>query len=153
MKLKLLVLLMTVSGAATFAMQEQAEEATKPAEELTDRVRGFLKKEMRLLAEGGRTIEGALAKGDSETVADEAVKMHEAFVHKQEVTTFDLRILEAVLGDDFVDQDKAFHVLATELETLAKVGDEAKQKAVFDAMLRACAACHKAYAPEAPVLE
>lgn len=140
-------------GFAVWSAGAVQDEITVPAEALTEKVRGFLKKEMRLLAEGGRAIEGALAEGDSKTVADEAAKMHEAFVHKDEVTTFDLRILQAVLGEEFVDQDKAFHVLAAELETLAKVGDEAQQRAVFEAMLRACAACHKAYAPEAPVLE
>lgn len=153
MKIKTLLTCAAVAVMAAGSVHAIQQETAAPAEALSEKVRGFLKKEMRLLAESGRAIEGALAAGDSTTVADEAAKMHEAFVHKDEVTTFDLRILKAALGEDFVDQDKAFHVLATELETLAKVGDDTQQRAVFDAMLRACAACHKAYAPEAPVLE
>ena len=153
MKIKLLLISTVMAALAGWGVQAFQDEAAAPAEALSEKVRGFLKKEMRMLAEAGRAIEGALEKGDSQMVADEAAKMHEAFVHKNEVTTFDLRILKSALGEDFVDQDKAFHVLATELETLGKVGDAAQQRLVFDAMLRACAACHKAYAPEAPVLE
>lgn len=124
-----------------------------PAEELTEKVRIFLQKEMRLLATGGRAIEAAIARGDSAIVADEAAKIHETFVHKEEVTTFDLRILQAVLGEDFVRQDKEFHAKARALEVAAKAGDAARQQQLFDQMLEACAACHRAYAPEAPVLE
>lgn len=153
MHIKTLLISALIAIGLGWTIHATPPEASAPAEALSEKVRGFLKREMRLLAESGRAIEGALAKGDSATVADEAAKMHEAFVHKDEVTTFDLRVLKSALGEDFVDQDKAFHVLATELETLAKVGDQAQQRAVFDAMLRACAACHKAYAPEAPVLE
>ena len=130
-----------------------AYQQAAPAEELTEKVRVFLKKEMRLLAEGGRAIEAALAKRDSASVAAETAKIHETFVHKEEVTTFDLRILQAVLGEDFVQQDKDFHAQAQALEVAAKAGDTARQQQLFDQMLEACAACHRAYAPEAPLLE
>jgi len=130
-----------------------AQQQAAPAEELTEKVRVFLKKEMRLLADGGRAIEVALAKRDSATVAEEAAKIHETFVHKEEVTTFDLRVLQAVLGEDFVQQDKDFHAQAQALEVAAKAEDTARQQKLFDQMLKACAACHQAYAPEAPLLE
>lgn len=144
------MLLAVVTG---FSSRATLDETAAPAEALTDKVRDFLKKEMRLLAEGGRAIESALASGDDKTVATEAQKMHETFVHKDEVTTFDLRILQAELGEEFVTQDKAFHTLARELEKHARNNDLPEQRRVFDAMLRQCVACHKTYAPEAPVLE
>lgn len=136
------------TGAAGVSQQTSA-----PAEELTEKIRVFLKKEMRLLAEGGRKIEAAIASGDSATVAAEAAKMHETFVHKQDVTTFDLRILKAVLGEDFVSRDKDFHDHARALDAAARAGDSAGQQRQFQAMLQVCAACHTAYAPEAPILE
>lgn len=124
-----------------------------PAEDLTKKVRIFLKKEMRLLAEGGRAIETALGMHDSATVAVEAAKIHETFVHKEEITTFDLRILQTVLGEGFVRQDKEFHALVRALETAAKVDNAVRQQQLFNQILEACAACHRAYAPEAPLLE
>lgn len=142
------IILMVAFGAVA-----AQDETTVPAEALTDKVRGFLKREMRLLAEGGRAIEAALAAGDSETVYAEAGKMHETFVHRDEVTTFDLRILQAVLGEDFVAQDKAFHALTLELEAQAAADDAEGQRQTFDRMLESCAACHTAYAPEAPILD
>jgi len=150
---KLAVLLFLVMASAAWGASGIAALQPAPAEELTDKVRGFLKKEMRLLAEGGRAIEAALAEGDDATVKKHAAKMHETFVHKDEVTTFDLRILIAVLGDDFVAQDKAFHATARALEAAAAAGDLKQQRQLFQRMLEACVACHKAYAPEAPVLE
>lgn len=142
-----------LAATLTFSVGALQDEVSAPAEALTGKVRSFLKKEMWLLAEGGRAIEGALAAGNSERVAVEAEKMHETFVHKDEVTTFDLRILQAELGEEFVMQDKAFHALVRELEKHAQKNDLAEQQRVFDAMLRQCVACHKTYAPEAPVLE
>lgn len=130
-----------------------ADQQPVPAEDLTEKVRTFLKKEMHLLAKGGRAIEAALVKGDNDIVANEAAKIHETFVHKQEVTTFDLRVLQAVLGEDFVRQDKEFHAHARALEKAAKARDTARQQQLFNQMLEACAACHRAYAPAAPVLE
>ncbi len=145
----LMVLSVSVVANSTVAR----EKVPAPAEELTDKVRNFLKKEMGLLADGGRTIEEALAADDSTTVAEEAAKMHETFVHKDEVTTFDLRILKAELGDEFVERDKAFHGLVRQLEAYAREGKADQQQRVFQDMLKACAGCHAAYAPEAPVLE
>ena len=153
MKAALAVFLILVSGFAGPAAALADDGLQAPAEDLTDRVRGFLKKEMRLLAVAGRAIEGALAEGDSAAVAAQAANMHETFVHREEVTTFDLRILQAVLGEDFVRRDRAFHAIARLLEGAAGHGDVARQRLLFRDMLEACAACHKAYAPEAPVLE
>ena len=150
MKKIVAALLLLACSPAFIAAQD---EITVPADALTEKVRGFLKKEMRLLADGGRAVEAALAAGDSATVFAEAEKMHETFVHKDEVTTFDLRILQAVLGEAFVEQDKAFHDLVRELEAAATADDAARQRLLFDQMLEACAACHKAYAPEAPILD
>ncbi len=150
---KLTVLLVLVAGSAAWGASGIAALQPAPAEELTDKVRGFLKKEMRLLADGGRVIEQALEANDSKAVAEVAAKMRETFVHKDEVTTLDLRVLQAVLGEDFVARDKAFHDLARKLELMAKNGDITRQRALFGQMLEACAVCHKAYAPDAPVLE
>lgn len=144
---------LVLAATITFSAGALQDEIAAPAEALTDKVRDFLKKEMRLLAESGRVIEGALAAGNSERVAAEAQKMHETFVHKDEVTTFDLRILQAELGEEFVTQDKAFHTLARALEKHARNNDLPEQQRVFNAMLRQCVVCHKTYAPEAPVLE
>lgn len=124
-----------------------------PALELSDHMRGFLKFEMGALARAGRQIEQALIEGDSETVQMYAAQMDKAFIFEQEVTTLDLRELEAVLGEQFVARDKEFHAMARTLEAAAKAKDLKGQRLIFREMLDACAACHQDYAPEAPVLE
>lgn len=153
MKAKLTFLLALGFSLAVSAGPLNANEAQAPAEELTEKVRMFLQKEMDKLAQGGRLIEHALAEGDNKTVAKEAAKMHETFVHHDEITTFDLRVLETVLGEDFVARDKDFHKYARALEAAARAGDKEKQNMLFQSMLERCATCHAAYAPEAPVLE
>lgn len=129
------------------------DEPVAIAESLTPKLRKFLKKEMHLLAEAGRTMEAALGEGDSKTVANLAKRMHESFIMKQELTTMDLRELKAIAGEDFVIRDKAFHAMADELSQAAGTGDHALQQMLFDKMVRACASCHAAYAPKASVLE
>jgi cytochrome c556 len=124
-----------------------------PALDLSDHVRGILKHEMAALVEEARAIEKALAAGDHTLVAKHAKQMDKAFIFSEQITTLDLRELEAVLGEDFVSQDKAFHALARTLRGAAKLRQAEVQRAVFDKMLQACAACHQTYAPEAPVLE
>lgn len=124
-----------------------------PALELSERMRGFLKHEMQALVKAGRAIESALAEEDHATVAVEAARMEKAFIMSKDITTLDLRELEAVLGDDFVARDKEFHSAARTLEAAAKAEDVKGQRIIFGEMLRSCAACHAAYAPEAPVLE
>lgn len=151
-KLAALILLgMTPAIWGANALMANPEDA--PATELSEKLRGFLQHEMDALAIAGRAIEAALTEGDSDTVATFAGQMDKAFIFEREITTFDLRELEAVLGEEFVAQDKAFHAMARELETAAEADDKAAQKQIFDRMLKACAACHAAYAPEAPVLE
>jgi len=132
---------------------ESSSEPKAIAESLPPKLRKFLKKEMHLLAEAGRTMEAALAEGDSKTVKGLAKRMHESFIMKQELTTMDLRELKAIVGEDFVTRDKAFHAMADELSKAAKAGDAAKQQMLFGKMVRACASCHAAYAPKASVLE
>lgn len=124
-----------------------------PALELSEKMRGFLKFEMGALARAGREIEKALAEGDSATVQENAAKMDKAFIMSQDITTLDLRELEAVLGEAFVAQDKEFHAMGRALEAAAKANDLKGQRVIFDDMLHACASCHQAYAPEAPILD
>lgn len=130
-----------------------APEKDAPATKLSEHIRGFLKREMISLAETGRAIEAAIAKGDSKAVASLARQTEKAFIFEQDITTMDLRELEVVLGDDFVARDKAFHASGRALEAAAKANDLEGQRRIFGDMLRDCAACHQAYAPEAPVLE
>jgi len=132
---------------------EPSPEPEAVAERLPPKLRKFLKKEMHLLAEAGRTMEAALAEGDSKTVEDLAKRMHESFIMKQELTTMDLRELKVIVGEDFVTRDKAFHGMAAELSLAAKAGDVVLQQEIFGNMIRVCAACHVAYAPKASVLE
>jgi len=154
MKIKLAaILLLAFATGLVVANQPSAEEPEAIAENLPPKLRKFLKKEMHLLAEAGRTMETALGEGDSKTVEDLAQRMHESFIMKQELTTMDLRELKAIVGDDFVMRDKAFHAMAKELSLAAKAGDTAEQELLFGKMVRACAACHTAYAPKASVLE
>jgi len=153
MKTKLTVMFALVFSATVATVTVSDDTPPAVSEALSDKVRGFLKKEMRLLAESGRAVEAAIAAGNSGEVKKRAEAMRENFVHKDEVTTFDLREIEAALGVDFVEQDKAFHASARALEAAAKAGDKAGQRHIFNQMLEACAACHAAYAPEAPVLE
>jgi len=124
-----------------------------PALELSDHVRDILKHEMMALVDAGRAIEKAIAEKDHALVKEQAAAMDKAFIMSNEVTTLDLRELEAVLGDDFVARDKEFHAMARSLEAAAKAKDSKGEQVIFGNMLRACAACHKAYAPAAPVLE
>jgi len=140
-------------ATAFFGVSRLSADMAAPAEILSPKLRGFLKNEMYLLVKTGRALEKALETEDSKTVEKLARQIEETFVHKNEITTFDLREFQATLGDDFVARDKAFHALARELEAAANKADVAKQKKLFADMLNVCAACHRAYAPEASVLE
>ena len=153
MKTKLAALVVLTVAPLVWASASVAAPDDAPALELSAHMRGFLKQEMAALAKAGRMIEPALAEGDSATVAKFAAQMDKAFIFEAEVTTFDLRELEAVLGAEFVVRDKAFHAMGRNLEAAAKAGDIAAERQIFAKMLQVCAACHIAYAPEAPVLE
>jgi len=153
MKMKFVAALMLMGSAGLLGAVQLSAEPIAIAERLPEKLRTFLKKEMLLLAEAGRTMETALAEGDSKTVEKLAAQMHESFILKQELTTMDLRELKATAGEDFVVRDKAFHAMADELSRAAKAKDTEKQQVLFDRMVRACASCHAAYAPKASVLE
>lgn len=153
MKTLISALALLAFSAGVFGVAQLSADTPAPAEILSPKLRGFLKNEMRLLVDAGRALEKALAAEDSKAVKKFAGKIQETFVHKDEVTTFDLREFQAALGDDFVARDKAFHAMARQLEVAAGKGDMAKQKMLFGEMLNVCAACHAAYAPKASVLE
>ncbi len=155
MKRKIAALIFLGSGLTVMggAVLSNGGPEDAPALELSDHMRGFLKHEMLLLANAGRGIESALMVEDHARVEEFASHMDKAFIMQKEVTTLDLRELEAVLGEDFVTRDKEFHAMARALEAAAKAEDIVGQRRIFDEMLRACAACHQDYAPEAPVLE
>lgn len=138
----------------TFTNNAQtSEEPRAVAEDLSPKLRGFLQKEMQLLAEAGTVIATALEVGDSKTVEGLASQIHESFIMKKELTTMDLRELQAVVGEGFIARDKAFHDLAYDLAEAAKNDDKEKQKEIFWNMVDVCAACHAAYAPSASVLQ
>ncbi len=149
MKSSVKTALILCAGALTI-FPALAVDDHAPAEDLTPKLRHFLQKEMRALAHTGRELEAALQTDDVELVQKHAAQMHEEFIFEDEITTFDLRVLKATLGDEFVDMDKEFHSMARELEGTS---DPAAQKVIFSSMLQVCAACHSAYAPEAPLLE
>jgi cytochrome c556 len=140
--------LVAAGGAAQSGAVEDA-----PATDLSEDLRALLQREMAGLAGAGRAVEDAIARGDSAAVAANARKMEKAFIFEDDISTVDLRELELVLGEDFVARDKAFHASGRALEAAAKAGDLTGQKVIFRDMLEACAACHRAYAPTAPVLE
>lgn len=147
MKYLPLVLILLCCGAVGSLQAEQS------ATELSDKMRAILKAEMAALATHGRAVETALERGDSAAVAEHARAMEQPFIFDGDVTTVDLRELELVLGEDFVARDKAFHAAGRALEAAAKAGDLMGQQVIFQDMLKACASCHQAYAPEAPVLD
>ncbi|NVJ98520.1 MAG: hypothetical protein HWE25_10235 [Alphaproteobacteria bacterium] len=147
----LFLLALTPAIWGAHALMADPDEA--PATELSEKLRGFLKHEMHALAEAGRAIEAAIEAGDHAAVQQQAARMDKAFIFEREITTMDLRELELVLGEDFVLQDKEFHAMARTLEATAKAHDTVGERKVFGDMLKACVACHQAYAPEAPVLD
>lgn len=144
-----LLLLLTLLWAVPLG----AVPAEQPATDLSDRMRAILKAEMATLAAHGRAVEAALERGDSAAVAEHARAMEQPFIFDGDVTTVDLRELELVLGEEFVTRDKVFHAAGRALEAAAKAGDLKGQRVIFKDMLEACAACHRVYAPAAPVLE
>ncbi len=143
----LLILVLLWGAPIESALSEQ------PATQLSDKMRAVLKAEMGALAAAGRALEAALERGDSAAVAANARKMEQPFIFDGAVTTVDLRELELVLGEEFVSRDKAFHAAGRALEAAAKAEDLTGQRLIFQDMLKACASCHHAYAPEAPVLD
>jgi len=153
MKLKFAVVFLGLCTPAVFAFSDTVDEPKAVAEGLSPKVRKFLQKEMQLLLEASGTIDAAITEGDSKTVEGLAARMHQSFILKQELTTVDLRELKAVVGERFVARDKAFHAMARELSEAAKAGDTARQRSLFDQMQDTCSACHRAYAPHAPVYE
>jgi len=153
MKIRFAAIILLAFGSSLGVVSQPSAEPTAIAESLPPKLREFLKKEMHLLADAGRVMEAALAKGDSKTVGKLAQQMHESFILKKELTTLDLRELQAIVGDDFVVRDKAFHAMARELSLAAQTDDVSLQQVLFTKMTYACAACHAVYAPKASVLE
>ncbi len=144
------VALKALFAVSIFSTVLVAEDDHAPAEDLTPKLRHFLQKEMHALVKEGRAVEKALDAGNSAAVRKHAGRMHEAFIFQDDITTFDLRVLKATLGEDFVERDKAFHAMAHELEETEELE---LQDTLFNKMLGVCSACHKAYAPDAGLLE
>lgn len=114
--------------------------------ELPARLRGLLVQEMNAIAEASRELQGALIRGDSETVATRAQKIHDSFILDQKMTPADKKALVKAVPKAFVQRDKAFHKLTGRLAEAARQNHQDRQEKLFTRMVRACRGCHERHA-------
>lgn len=108
----------------------------------------LLRQEMLQLDTGMHTLHSALVRGDGDTAAETAQKIHDSFILKQELSKEELKALVAAVPEDFVERDRAFHKLSAELAEAARAGNFDDAAGLYGRMTDACVGCHTAHAPE-----
>jgi cytochrome c553 len=113
---------------------------------LPGKLRGLLVQEMNAILDASKTIQDALIRGDSETVAQQAQQIHDSFILKQKMTPADKKALKKAVPKAFIQRDQAFHKLSGRLADAARAGHQERQERLFTKMIRACAGCHERHA-------
>ena len=131
-------------AAMLFPMVAAAAEPHDPpaTAELSPATRALIIAEMQAMAQAMGRIHTAVVSGDHATVSDEARKIHDSFVLKQELSAAQREELGAKLPAGFIAADRAFHVLARNLAQAGEHHDATLQRLWFQEMTRACQSCH-----------
>lgn len=144
-RLVLVLLALPLLGGPSLAQESPAAgDAVGPR--LPPHVRAMLLEEMSAALAATQRILDALVRGEDAIVAEEAQAIHDSFILAQQMTDADREALLAAVPPDFITRDRAFHELAASLAAAGRDGAVARQRALFGAMVEACAGCHARHA-------
>jgi cytochrome c556 len=136
-------------GAVAVLLLLPALAAAEPVgPELTPKLDRLLRQEMRAIDKAMTAIFSAIVTGDHGKVADQAQRIHDSFILKQNLTAADRSDLQRAVPKAFVELDQAFHADAGALAKAARARDAARELALFQDITRACLTCHSRYATD-----
>ncbi len=105
-----------------------------------------LRREMVLLEQGMKDLQGQIARGQGEEAAATAQRIHDSFILSQELTDAQMETLVEHLPPEFLHRDRAFHAEARRLAEAAREGDFAVAAQAYGSMTTQCVGCHAAHA-------
>jgi hypothetical protein len=132
------------SGFLSLSVGAQEDIGAK----LSPDVRALLTQEMVAILGATQTITDAMIRGDDQTVAEQAQRIHDSFILAQELTKEQHEALIKAASKEFLNKDGEFHVVAASLAQAARTGDKPRQQKIFSQMLEACVSCHTAHAAQ-----
>lgn len=138
------LLLLVCAGSLSLSVNAREDIGSQ----LPPDVRGLLIQEMIAILGSTQTIVNAMVRGEDETVAREAQRIHDSFILAQELSEEQHDALVAAASAEFLAKDEAFHEMSASLAEAARAGDKAEQQKVFTQMLNACVVCHTEHAAE-----
>lgn len=115
---------------------------------LTPKLKDLIVQEMQLLLQASSEIHAAIVTGDHETVAKQAMKIHDSFIMKRSLTKQDKADLMKAVPPAFVALDAKLHQTAAKLAHAAEQRDVELETVFFAKMTDACVGCHSAYASD-----
>ena len=111
-------------------------------------VRTLLIHEMVAILGATQTITDAMIRGDDQTVATQAQRIHDSFILAQALTEEQHEALVNAASKEFLSKDGAFHAMGDSLAEPARAGDKPRQQEIFTQMIKACVACHTDHAAQ-----
>jgi hypothetical protein len=115
---------------------------------LTPKLKDLIVQEMQFVLQASSEIHTAIVTGDHETVAEQAMKIHDSFIMKRSLTELDKANLMKAVPPAFVNLDAKLHETAARLAHVAEQKDMELETVFFAKMTEACVACHSAYATD-----
>lgn len=147
MKLMTRIVCLTVAILPVVGLTSAGRDLAEPVTAaLSGETRALLIREMQAIAQAMGLVHTAIVKGEHETVASEAGKIHESFVLAREITQAQREEIASRLPEGFVVADRTLHELAARLAEAGRQGDPRLERLWFQEMTRACQACHADYA-------
>lgn len=115
---------------------------------LSPKYRRLLQQEMLKIEGGMHTLLSHLVRGRNKQAAETALKIHNSFILKQELSKKELQDLQSQLPKPFIKMDKTFHKQAKQLGEACRVGDTPKAMSIYGKMTSGCTTCHARYATD-----
>ena len=115
---------------------------------LTPKLKELIVQEMQLVLQASGQIYMAIVTGDHETVATQAIKIHDSFIMKRSLTEQDKKDLIEAVPPAFIALDAKLHETAARLAHAAEQKDVELETVFFAKMTEACVSCHTAYASD-----
>lgn len=115
---------------------------------LTPKLGELIIQEMQFVLQASSEIHAAIVTGDHETVAIQAMKVHDSFIMKRSLTEQDQQDLMNAVPPAFIALDAKLHETAAKLAHAAEQKDSELETVFFAKMTETCVTCHSAYATD-----
>ena len=115
---------------------------------LTPKLKDLIVQEMQLVLQASSEIHTGIVTGDHETVAEQAMKIHDSFIMKRSLTEQDKADFVRAVPPAFAALDAKLHELAARLAHAAEQTDTELETVFFAKMTEACVRCHSTYATD-----